>query len=559
MMVLALLAYSRSYRLRNQSHKEIRDIKQLSESPTSQPKLVRGLLNPGAYPLRERPSSVRLQETHISWLFFTGQFVYKVKKPVNFGFLDFSTLEKRHFYCQEEVRLNSRLAPDVYLSTVEIRKFKDKHTFCNRGKTVEYAVKMRQLPQNRWLSTLLEGGKVESNLIHGIAKLLAQFHANAETNQQITRIGGWEGLCKCIEENFVQTERFIGETINLHTYDTIRVFTEIFKEINQGLFKNREMEGRIRDGHGDLHAAQICIENNISIIDCIEFNKRLRYCDVATDLAFLAMDFDHYHRQDLSKILVNQYIALTKDVEIPHILPFLKCYRAYVRGKVESLRQNQLKLHPDEKRAISKRARNYFNLAHEYALLGGPILIITTGLMGSGKSTLAKAISPRLKANLLVSDRIRKELAKIPLKEPQFAPWGKGIYSAEFHRRTYEALHHRALEKLMNGLIVIIDASYSEKTWRDQAQAIAHQAGAPLLVLKTLCPETNLRQRLDQRQKRKGSISDGRVELLETQKFNYQSPTEVPENQRILVDTSFDVETVISTTLKEIYRSQLCP
>ena len=213
--------------------------------------------------------------------------MYKVKKSVNFEFLDFSTLEKRRFYCDEEVRLNARLAPDVYLSTAEVRKQGDQFTFSKSGETVEYAVKMRQLPQNRWLSTLLKTGEVEPNLIRRIAKRLAEFHANAETNEQITCIGGREGLGLSIEENFEQTRKFIGKSISLEAYDTIRAYTDVFKEIKEGLFRKREANGRIRDGHGDLHAAQICVENCISIIDCIEFNKRLRYGDVAADLAFL--------------------------------------------------------------------------------------------------------------------------------------------------------------------------------------------------------------------------------------------------------------------------------
>ena len=536
---------------------ELRHIKTPQKYPVSQPEFVEDLLKPEAYPKNERPSSVRLQETHISWLFFTGLYVYKVKKSVNFGFLDFSTLEKRRFYCTEEVRLNSRLAPDVYLGTVEVRKQGDQFAFCNSGETVEYAVKMRELPQNRWLSTLIKGGEVEPNLIGRIACRLAEFHANAETNEQIIRIGGREGLWLSIEENFVQTHRFIGKTINLEAYDTIRAYTEVFEETKEDLFRSREVNGRIRDCHGDLHTAQICVENGISIIDCIEFNKRLRYGDVAADLAFLAMDLDHYQRQDLVEILINQYIGYTNDTGIRELLPFLKCYRAYVRGKVESLRQDQLTSHSYEKQASVERAQGYFNQAHDYALPEGPILIITTGLMGSGKSTLAKAMSSRLKANLFVSDSIRKELAHVAPDEHRFDAWGTGIYSSEFHRRTYETLHNRALSKLEDGAIVILDASYGAKAWRAQAHKLARKAGAAFFILETHCPENVVRRRLELRRQQKGSISDGRIELLETQKLHYQSPSEVPEHRRIFVDTSFSLNNVVFTTLKDIYRRQL--
>ena len=503
---------------------------------------------------------MRLHETHISWLFFTGQFVYKVKKPVNFDFLDFSTLQKRHFYCNEEKRLNTRLAPGVYLGTVGVIHRGDQFIFGRSGNPVEYAVKMRQLPQNRWLSTLLRNGEVEPDLIRRIARRLAEFHAKAETNERITRIGGLEGLWLSTKENFLQTQRFIGTTISRKVYDTVSVYTEVFKEVNEELFRQREAKGRIREGHGDLHAAQICAENGLSIIDCIEFNKRLRYGDVAADLAFLAMDLDHYQRHDLAEVLIKQYIRCTNDIEIHDLLPFLKCYRAYVRGKVESLRQDQLQeSHSAKEQAIVERAEEYFNLAHDYALLKGPLLMITTGLMGSGKSTLAKAISTRLKATLFVSDKVRKELANVTLGEPRFDAWGEGIYSSEYHRRTYETLHHRALSQLQEGAIVIVDASYGSRVWREQARGVARDAGAAFLVIEIYCPEAMIRQRLSSRHQQKGSISDGRIELLESQKFHYQPPDEVSQHQRIVVDASLCVDNAVSTTLREIYRSQLSP
>ncbi len=284
---------------------------------------------------------VGLVETHISWLFFTGRFVYKVKKPVNFGFLDFTTLERRRFFCLEELRLNQRLSPDVYLGVVAIWEEGGRYAMQETGRIVEYAVKMRQLPADRWLSGLLKRGDATPALMRRIARRIAAFHAVAEVGEPARHVGGIDTVRFNTQENFSQTREQVGVTVAVEIQDRVQAYTEAFLDARSEVFARREREGRIRDCHGDLHADQICVEDGIAFIDCIEFNERFRYGDVAADIAFPAMDVDYYGRPDLSAELVREYVAASGDADALAVLDFYKCYRAFTRGKVRGFRLRQ--------------------------------------------------------------------------------------------------------------------------------------------------------------------------------------------------------------------------
>jgi aminoglycoside phosphotransferase family enzyme/predicted kinase len=502
------------------------------------PDFVEALLDPRAYPDSDGVESVRMAETHVSWLFFTGRHVYKVKKPVDFGFLDFTTLERRHHFCREEVRLNRRVSPDVYEGVSVLRQSGSRYAFGKEGEIVDYAVRMRQLPADRWLADLLESGDATPDLMERIARRIADFHRTAETGPEITRVGGLETVHVNTRENFEQTSDFIGLTLSRETYDVVRAYTESTLEKQVDLFRRREAASRIRDCHGDLHAAQICIENGISIIDCIEFNERFRFSDVAADIAFLAMDLDFFERPDLSELFVTRYAELAGDAEVQALIPFYKTYRAYTRGKVESLRVSQMTADDPELESEARRAERYFDLAREYGRLRGPLLIITSGLMGTGKSTLARALGARLGATVISSDRVRKESAGLAPGERRFERWGEGIYSANATRRVYETLHRRAAHRLAAGEIVIVDASYRERGYREAAARAARHGGAGRLVIEVTASDEVVRKRLIGRQAGRGSVSDGRLELLDTQRERFDPHVEVPDEERIVVDTS---------------------
>lgn len=323
------------------------------------------LLRPDIYP--DRPKEVKSTETHISILFFTGQYVYKLKKPVNFGFLDFTTLEKRKYFCDQEVRLNRRLSSNLYLGVVEITEDHRKISFNGRGEVIEYAVLMRQIPQGYLMDQLLQKGQVTKEMIRKIAERLALFYSTAETNEYIKSFAKPNRLKEDTDENFLQTKKYIDQTIPKKRFEEILGRTNRFYEDRGRLFERRIIEDRIRDCHGDLRLEHIFWGKEILIFDCIEFNERFRYTDVAADLAFLAMDLDYHEREDLSLILIQTYMEKSEDFDLPEILDFYKCYRAYVRGKVESFRLDDLYLSEKEKEGTLKRAHRYFDLAYRYS------------------------------------------------------------------------------------------------------------------------------------------------------------------------------------------------
>jgi aminoglycoside phosphotransferase family enzyme len=334
------------------------------------PELITALLNPKIYPhLADR---VKLVETYISWVFLAGDYAYKVKKPVDYGYLDFTTLEKRLYFCQREVELNRRLCLDIYLGVIPIMRVGDKYFLDGigepflKGEVVEYAVKMYRLPQNRMLDALLAKSEVTPEMMAAVAKRLAEFHKSAETSMEISSYGHPNDIKRNALENFEQTERFIGRTITKNQFQHIRIYTMSFIAKNRNLFYKRVNDGKIRDCHGDVHTQHICFFDGIQIFDCIEFSDRFRYGDVASEVAFLAMDLDGFGRRDLSKIFVDAYVGASGDTWLRELLDFYKCYRAYVRGKVRSFRLDDPHIPPDEEGEALEGARGYFELAESY-------------------------------------------------------------------------------------------------------------------------------------------------------------------------------------------------
>jgi aminoglycoside phosphotransferase family enzyme len=322
------------------------------------------LLSPEAYP--HKPQRIELVQTQMSFIFLAGEYVYKIKKPVNLGYLDYTTLEKRHFFCHQELKLNRRLCPDAYLAVVPIIKEKDGLRIEGQGKAIEYAVKMRQLPRERMMDVLLPRGQVTLGMVRRVAEKLAGFHKKAETSQEIIVFGKLDIIRQNTDENFGQTKKYIGTSITAGEYQHIKDYTNDFIDSNASLFDKRVREEKIKDCHGDLHAAHVCFTDDICIYDCIEFNDRFRYSDVASEIAFLAMDLDRYRQAGLSQHLVSTYVQLSHDEDILKLLNFYKCYRAYVRGKVESFKLDDPYIPEEEKPRVLATAQSYFKLAESY-------------------------------------------------------------------------------------------------------------------------------------------------------------------------------------------------
>lgn len=315
----------------------------------------------------EHVSYIKVVQTHISWVFLTGKYAYKIKKPVNFGFLDYSTLEKRKFFCEQEVILNSRLSKELYVGALPITEKGGKLKVNGEGNVVEYAVKMKELPSEALMLNLLKENKVSKSDVQRIAQILSDFHSRALTGGEVNEGGSIKTIKFNWDENFDQTKEFIGKTIEKEDFDEIERKVDAYLKSNIELFNRRVKNGRIRDCHGDVHSGSIFITDKIYIFDCIEFNTRFRYSDVAAEVAFLSMDLDYHSREDLSQHFVKSYINYSLDEELLKLLPFYKCYRAYVRGKVTSFMLNDKNISLEEKIRIKEVASKYFKLSLSYA------------------------------------------------------------------------------------------------------------------------------------------------------------------------------------------------
>ncbi len=516
------------------------------------PPHIQGMLSPEAYP--HPVDRIDLGQTHISYLLFAGDFVYKVKKPVDMGFLDFSTLERRQHFCEEEVRLNRRLCERTYLGVVPVAHDDGETKVDGAGTIVDYAVKMRRLPDDGMMTPLLERDGVTPEHIAVLARRIAEFHASSERSDEIDRYGGLATAIDNWHENFQQTEPFIGRTVHQRQFQEIQAFVEEAAEDDADLFEQRVREGRARDCHGDLRADAVCFEDDgVCIFDCIEFNERFRYSDVAADIAFLAMDLEFRGRHDLSDELMGRYLGATLDSTLPLVLPFYKCYRAYVRGKVDGFQLDQPEVDEAQKELAAQGARQYFELAHAYATQGRPhALIITVGVTGSGKSYLANALAARLGAVILSSDVARKRLLGIEPTEPRIEPIDSGTYDPKVTERTYQALLDGARPWLDRAKPVILDASYLRQQHREAAVRLAVETGARFLALECEADEALVWERLSERRGDERVVSDGRWEVYQAQQERREPVDELPVGGHMVVETARSLREQIDGVLAHL-------
>jgi len=483
--------------------------------------IVEGLLKPESYP--HKPAEIKLVQTQMSFVFLTGEYVYKVKKPVNLGFLDYTTLSKRHLFCRQELELNRRLCPDVYLDVVAITGGREGVRIGGKGRAVEYAVKMRQLPQERMMDVLLAANRVTPEMVARVAQKLVDFHREAKTDSRIAAFGGLDIVRQNTDENFSQTREYIGVSLSQEQYERIKGYTGDFIRHNGGLFARRVKEGRIRDCHGDLHCAHICFTDGICIYDCIEFNDRFRYSDVAADITFLLMDLDYHRHPLLSSDLAAHYLRISRDWPLYLLLEFYKSYRAYVLAKVTSFRLEDPNISAQEKAFSLGEARRYYRLSHAYtARMNRPMLAITAGLIGTGKSTIARYLAEPLGWEWLRVDVLRKKMAQISPLEHRFEKFHRGIYSPDFSRKTYQALFDRARSFLDGGKSVILDGSFKKRTDRTAARDLAQETQADFLLIECSSSDEEIHKRLVRRAREKNEPSDGRAELLAEQKRDYE-------------------------------------
>ena len=518
--------------------------------PIPQEELLAFLLDPRSYPYK--PKRVQLVQTHASYVLLVPPYVYKVKKPVNFGFLDFSTLEKRRYFSEREVELNRRLCQGTYLGVVPISIRKGRLAFGEGGEVVEYAVKMRKLPEKYFLKRRLERGEVGSDDLDRIVEKLAAFYEGQATTEEIKEWGRIEKLKISTDENFRQTEGYIDLTLSRPAFEAIKFYTESFYAQMALLFESRILEGRIKDCHGDLHLEHIHVSPQaLCIYDCIEFNDRFRYLDVANDVAFLAMDLDYNGRPDLARLFVSRMAQKLDDPGMLQLMDFYKCYRAYVRGKVESLRSSEPEVPELERERSLEQARRYFHLALNYAVVGSePHVLVVMGVVGSGKSVLAVRLAQELGWEVFSSDRVRKELAGLPLYERSKGAVRSWLYSEAMTEKTYETLFQHAEKGVKEGRSVILDATFSRRLHRDRLREQLKPLGSPYCFIETWASDEVLKARLKSREGKADEVSDARFENFAALSQSYEPPHELNPLQFLLIQTKGPKEETVIEALK---------
>jgi aminoglycoside phosphotransferase family enzyme/predicted kinase len=508
------------------------------------------LLRPEAF--THRATDIQLRETHISWIILAGEYAYKIRKPVNFGFLDFSSVEKRLADCEAEVALNRRLCPDLYLGVVYVVECDGRLAVGGRGRQIEPAVQMRRLPESAMLPNLLQRHAADARSMERIAHQLADFHAVARTGSEVNEYGSTGAICANWDENFGQTANCPEDVLPASHRAAIHNFVETFLAANATQFQQRVGAGRVRDGHGDLHAGSVCLlRRRVYLFDCIEFNARFRCADVAAEVAFLAMDLDHYGRADLSHAFVSAYVRYSGDRGLLQLLAFYKCYRAYVRGKVLAFRLADRQLDAAERECVTRDAHAYIDLALTYAQpLARPVLVLTMGLPASGKTTLARNLAARLALVHLSSDIVRKSLVGMRPVEHAADAYEQGLYTRRMSQRTYSMLRRMAARWLRRGQSVVVDATYGKPAERAALRQVARGCGACLVVVVCRAGDALLQARLAARENDRDSVSDARLALWPALRRAYVEPTEMPD--ALQVDTSQPIGQVLEQVLAAV-------
>lgn len=511
-----------------------------STEPPAYPPLIAGLLRPGAYP--HPAAGLRVIETHISWVILAGKYVYKIKKPVDFGFLDFSTQERRRFCCEEELRLNRRYAAELYLAVVPIVGTADRPRIesfaAEAGKApspaLEYAVVMRRFDENQTFDRLVSEQRLEPEATDRLAEILARFHAAIERAGPEDGHGLPEQQYQAAAFNFSRIRPLLDDPADRNRLDPLQVWTEAASARLEPRLLGRKRDGFIRECHGDLHLGNIVlIEGHPTLFDGIEFNENLRWIDVLSELAFLVMDLEVNGAQHLAYRLLNRYLTLTGDYAGLALFDYYRLYRAMVRAKIALLTRAQSD-DPAKRDALLARYRRYVDYGLDLIQPRPPRLLITHGLSGSGKSRLAARLAERLPAIHLRSDVERKRLAGLAPDARSGSSQAGGIYLAAMTARTYRSLADTAEALLAAGHTAIVDATFLKHAQRDEQRRLAERRGARFLILDCRAPAALLRERIQARAAAGNDPSEADPSVLALQ-MDQREPLDESERRDVFV------------------------
>lgn len=496
---------------------------------------INALFDKGAYPHEVR--DIQLIETHISWVLLTGTFAYKIKKTVNFGFLDFSTLEKRKFYCHEEIRLNRRLAKDWYLEVVPITGPYDNPVIDGEGEVIEYAVKMLQFPSGQTLSQSAQDGNLKASEIDQISRIVADFHHTVEKANADSPYGEGREIKHWFDENFQRIRPLLNEEKDLRQLVVIESWSETEWATKSLLMLQRKLSGNVRECHGDLHLGNMTnIDGKVVLFDCIEFNPMLRWIDVISEVAFIVMDLLHLGYPDFAFRFLNQYLQQTGDYEALGLLRYYVVYRALVRAKVTLLSRPQ-DFDAEHMAKSDVEYRVFANLAEGFIKAKPITLIITHGFSGSGKSTYASLLAEKIGAIQLRSDIERKRLFGYGALAKTGSALDKGVYSEEAGQMTYQQLAELAKSVLKAGFPAIIDAAFLKVGQRNLFKQIADEYKVKFVIIDFQASEACLYERVMSRQ---NDPSEATIEVLRQQMGVAHPMTEDEKKHAVIVNTETD-------------------
>jgi len=499
------------------------------------PPLIQALHNPACY---DHPvQNIRLVETHISWVLLTGDYVYKIKKPVNLGFLDFSTLEKRRFYCAEELRLNRRLAESLYLGVVPIAGPLSRPVVNGPGEPVEYAVRMVQFPEAARLDRMLARGDLGATHVDSLAQELAEFHGRIRVAGDDSPFGNPDHVYEPVKENFEQIRPRI-ETQDQIPLQRLEAWSEqTFAGLRRTL-EDRKRRGFIRECHGDAHLANmVWLDGRAVLFDCLEFSENLRWIDTMSEVAFLTMDLDDRGHAALARRALNAYLEHTGDYAGLAVFRFYQVYRALVRAKVACIRLSQGVLNEKEKRQVREEYLGYVNLAERYTRALPTALLITHGLSGSGKTWLSQQLLEAIDAIRLRSDVERKRLYGLAPHQHSGSGIDSGIYTAEASRLTYAHLLELAGAILQAGYPVIVDAAFLRRGQRAPFRVLAETMRAAFVILEIHAPEYVLRERLLHRTDQTREASEAGLAVLDHQLASQEPLLDDEKSDALAIDS----------------------